>query len=103
LGGEEFAIWLPNVDSDQAYALAEQLRQRIADDHHNNRDLGFALSISVGIAAFSARTHTDIAQWLSAADRALYRAKHLGRNRCERVEAEVSSLRDLAPLSRLVY
>jgi GGDEF domain-containing protein len=92
LGGEEFAIWLPKVTADAALAFAEQLRKRIADDHQQSDidRLGFAVTISIGIAAFSAQTHTDVAQWLSAADRALYRAKHLGRNRCELVEDTLS-------------
>lgn len=83
LGGEEFAIWLPNTDSDDAWTLAEQLRKRIAEDHQRAETLGFTVSASIGIAALPA-TFANSAYWLSAADRALYRAKHLGRNRCER-------------------
>ena len=83
LGGEEFAIWLTNMDSIPALAFAEQLRKRIATDHHQLESLGFPMSVSIGVAALSALAFAESAQWLSAADRALYRAKHLGRNRCE--------------------
>jgi diguanylate cyclase (GGDEF)-like protein len=93
LGGEEFAIWLPNATSDSALNFAEHLRQRIADDHRQpgTDRFEFAMTISMGIAAYATHTRTEVAQWLSAADHALYRAKHLGRNRCELVDGALTA------------
>jgi diguanylate cyclase (GGDEF)-like protein len=81
-GGEEFAIVLPVTDVDGARALAEEIRLkihglRIPHETSPNR----AVTVSLGVA--SVVPHDGLApEWLvAAADRALYRAKHDGRNR----------------------
>jgi diguanylate cyclase (GGDEF)-like protein len=80
LGGEEFAILLRQTDAPGARALAEQLRERLADLRLEVPN-GDALSVtaSFGVASYpSAHTGDEL---LSAADAALYRAKALGKNR----------------------
>ncbi len=78
IGGEEFAVWLPTADEVSALRLAEELRRAIAavpiavPDHP-------ALSITVSIGAASG-TGLGIDEALHRADRAMYRAKHDGRN-----------------------
>jgi diguanylate cyclase (GGDEF)-like protein len=81
-GGEEFAIILPNTDSDGAAMMGERLRAAIEEAPWSER----AITMSVGAA--TATTHTtDLAELLEHADRALYRSKQGGRNRVTLAEA----------------
>ncbi|WP_247875902.1 sensor domain-containing diguanylate cyclase [Azospirillum sp. TSH100] len=81
IGGEEFAIILPETDGNGAFAVAESLRQAVAD---TLIDLGaghsITVTISIGIACLDER-HTSVSDILSRADKALYSAKGSGRNR----------------------
>ena len=81
-GGEEFAVILPNTDLKDALKVAERIRNGIAEvpvPHEETQPKG-NLTISIGVAAFTADRASPIA-FIKAADRALYRAKDLGRNR----------------------
>lgn len=80
IGGEEFAILMPDTTVTQAMMACE--RARAAVDAHvvklsNDNDLH--VSISVGVAIRGCADTPD--SWLSKADQALYRAKEAGRNR----------------------
>jgi diguanylate cyclase (GGDEF)-like protein len=79
LGGEEFAVLLPETDQAQAEVVAERIRASIAGHVLSVHDVQFALTVSVGIAAATASmSGTDAL--LRAADSALYQAKSEGRN-----------------------
>jgi len=80
-GGEEFAILLPAVDADNAIRVAESLREGI-------ERLG-TVTASCGVAAMIPGTDSP-EQLVASADRALYAAKHSGRN-CVRVADETST------------
>ncbi|TPQ27041.1 diguanylate cyclase [Methylomonas sp. EFPC3] len=83
LGGEEFAILLPNTDSIGAMLRAEQYRETVETlkiRHVKNNPLAF-VTISVGVASLQAHAHDHSAILLKAADDALYQAKNQGRNR----------------------
>ena len=80
-GGEEFALLLPNTGRAAAEALAERLRSLIADCKIQSDNIQFQVTISTGVAlAYGEKTLKVL---LEEADRALYRAKELGRNRVE--------------------
>lgn len=79
LGGEEFAILLPNTNEKQASDVAERLRVGLAELRIATRNDFLQFSVSIGVA--ECRSHETIDQTLNRADQALYRAKHLGRNR----------------------
>lgn len=75
-GGEEFLVLLAHVDVEAARAAAERIRARVGVPIE-----GLSVSISVGVAAREAGE--DHESLLNRADRALYRAKGLGRDRVE--------------------
>ncbi len=81
-GGEEFAIILPDTDAQAAYMLAETMRTRVSDlnlPHEKSPDQ--RITVSVGIATMCGAEQYDVPGLINAADRALYAAKHAGRNR----------------------
>ncbi|AYR22189.1 sensor domain-containing diguanylate cyclase [Alcaligenes faecalis] len=79
VGGEEFSIFLPEQDIDQAVQLAERLRILISK---TNSPTGSPITISIGVAHWPihAREQSTV---LKLADKALYTAKRNGRNRVE--------------------
>jgi diguanylate cyclase (GGDEF)-like protein len=80
IGGEEFAIVLPQTLMQSAINMAERLRQAIAG---NGIPLGkeiLSFTASLGVAQFCS-TSKSIDEVMSHADEALYRAKRQGRNR----------------------
>ena len=82
LGGEEFAALLPGTTMVGAYPLAERLRGILMASPVMT-DVGpVSFSVSIGVALFAPDDH-DADAILIRADRALYRAKHRGRNRVE--------------------
>jgi diguanylate cyclase (GGDEF)-like protein len=79
-GGEEFAVLLPEADTQAACERAEQLR-RLVEAATRGRE-GGAVTVSVGVAA-SPGHGTSSAELISRADAALYAAKRAGRNRIQ--------------------
>ncbi|MGH8107648.1 MAG: sensor domain-containing diguanylate cyclase [Arenimonas sp.] len=77
-GGEEFAIVLFGADIDKASAIAERLRQNLADTPLEIEPEPLAVTLSIGVA--SAR-QGSVDELLDAADKALYQAKRTGRNK----------------------
>lgn len=83
LGGEEFALLLPESDTAEATGAAERLRMEIERMRVPSLP-DLRVTASFGVAPFSSDYgFTD--EWLAAADRELYRAKHDGRNRTRTV------------------
>ncbi len=82
LGGEEFAIVLPETSLERACIVAERLRHAAEAAQFNASDGPFNVTISIGVSAPALRD-LDIVPALERADRALYRAKQSGRNRVE--------------------
>ena len=82
VGGEEFAVVLPDADIAEARAFAERVQQRIVEAPLLEGDRRIALTVSIGIAVMNAADTCADAP-LSRSDAALYRAKERGRNRIE--------------------
>jgi diguanylate cyclase (GGDEF)-like protein/PAS domain S-box-containing protein len=82
LGGEEFAILLPQASREGALGLAERVRKVLEDTPLIYNDVPIHVTASVGVTIMS---HTDSStdKTLSRADHALYEAKRNGRNRVE--------------------
>ena len=82
VGGEEFAIVLPNCPAPFGQAVAERVRRRVERAIVNvssNQEL--AVTVSLGGAFVPPWVRSSASLWFERADRELYRAKSRGRNR----------------------
>jgi diguanylate cyclase (GGDEF)-like protein len=87
MGGEEFALLLPETDEHGAYVIAERMRHAVRDAFAPEQ---IALTVSFGVAAYPNHGATGD-QLLRAADQALYVAKELGRDRTAIYRPEVTA------------
>jgi two-component system cell cycle response regulator len=79
-GGDEFTILLPDTPHAVAIEIAERIRKLVEDTlFEAGRDTPFRLSISIGVGTFPQHGR-DRTTLLEVADKAMYRAKSLGRN-----------------------
>jgi two-component system cell cycle response regulator len=83
-GGEEFVIVMPETDAHVAGMVAERLRRSIAGQKFavSKGSKHIDVTISIGLSTME-RKGEPVADLLKRADKALYRAKHAGRNRVE--------------------
>lgn len=81
-GGEEFAILFPGATTTNAQELADRIMSEVGRTHFEGQEQlpSGALTISVGVACFP-EDATNAADFVRAADEALYRAKKIGKNR----------------------
>ena len=97
-GGEEFSVILPGTSSEDAFTVAEQIREAIAIKELIKRSTGEnlgRLTVSIGIA--EAGKNDSPASLIARSDKALYKAKHSGRNLCMIApEEEPSDVSDMA-------
>lgn len=90
-GGEEFVVLLPQADSDHACQIAERIRSSVAESHlemDSGHEIRLTISIGLSMLRIERAESSRIQQaeeMVAAADKALYQAKHGGRNRvvCE--------------------
>jgi diguanylate cyclase (GGDEF)-like protein len=83
-GGEEFALLLIQTQIKPALAIAERIRQTVADARFviaGGTNLGVTLSLGVAMLARGGPSGTSAAALVAEADAAMYRAKNGGRNR----------------------
>ena len=86
LGGEEFALLMPETTADNARIFAERLRATI-ETLDIDAPPKFRVTVSIGVAQFDGDAE-KIEETLARADSALYAAKHGGRNRVAVAEME---------------
>ncbi|WP_448583710.1 GGDEF domain-containing protein [Thermocrinis sp.] len=82
MGGEEFAVLLPNTGLDGARILAERIRSTIANKPVEYDHTIIVVTTSIGVSEFK-NGMESIDELIKEADIALYRAKEGGRNRVE--------------------
>jgi diguanylate cyclase (GGDEF)-like protein len=82
-GGEEFALLLPCTPAQGALQVVETLRRDVAAlaIPHAASSTASLVTFSAGIATYSQERDKSANDFIARADEALYRAKHLGRNR----------------------
>lgn len=78
-GGDEFAVILPEADSEKAFLIAERIRQKVKEVTSLH-----SVSLSFGIASFP-RDSKRPQELLNKADQAMYQAKRKGGNRIEKI------------------
>jgi PAS domain S-box-containing protein len=89
VGGEEFAIILPGIDSTAASRVAGRLHKLLAQAPFVQAGNTICVTVSIGIATMD-RRDASADDTLIRADRALYRAKNNGRNRVELTEFKIA-------------
>lgn len=86
LGGEEFALLLPQTDYLEAQTVAERLRCQLKDLSFKGPKNTFHITVSIGLVMLDKRDQ-DLEMLIARADALLYQAKVMGRNRvCSGVE-----------------
>lgn len=80
-GGEEFTVILPQTDKQEAFLIAERLRQDIEKYHFVHEEIlpHKKLTVSIGISSFPENGNSP-SELIAYSDKALYQAKHKGKN-----------------------
>lgn len=97
MGGEEFAVVLPQTALEDARTMAERMRNSILELRipHVHSTVGKIVTISAGVSASNGNTSPR--EIIASADKALYRAKLAGRNRVECARDVVSDRQPMVP------
>ena len=96
IGGEEFAVLLPATEEADAVEIAERMRREVASSPLLLGEHALSLQVSIGIATLGDGPR-NLHDLLREADRALYAAKHAGRNRCV-ARSSLASVQAALPL-----
>jgi len=84
IGGEEFAVILPDTPLQGAQFVAQQILQAVTDKNILNEEAPLGrISVSIGISCIQPGEMNKLSQWQQAADDALYQAKANGRNQLQ--------------------
>jgi len=82
MGGEEFAVFLPDTERKGAFTSAERLRKAVENvELYSDKGEQVNLRVSIGVSVYDATMEDTIDDLVKRADQALYRAKNQGRNR----------------------
>lgn len=81
-GGEEFAVILPETGIEEALRIAERIRKKVVEEvfYNEEQQPGGDVTLSIGVAELS-KEMDNLDAFIEAADKNLYRAKEMGRNR----------------------
>jgi len=80
-GGEEFVLILPQIDIKGAGIMAERLREKVESHCFSDCSRPINITVSIGVATYPGDGIKNGNDLLKRADNALYKAKHMGRNR----------------------
>ena len=82
-GGEEFAIILPETNELNAVQAAERLREAVKNTEIDYEGRIIKITMSFGVKSFASKSkdsNMDSYSYIRSADKALYKAKKLGRD-----------------------
>jgi diguanylate cyclase (GGDEF)-like protein/putative nucleotidyltransferase with HDIG domain len=100
-GGEEFTIILPNIESNEALEIAENIRNSVAEfGFYGKADMpNKTITISIGVSTypFMAKTKEEL---ITFADQALYKSKTTSRNRVQLYSSVIDDLKSVLSDSR---
>ena len=91
-GGDEFAVLLPDTSLEDAATLAERIREDLLVRSNADEIQRGNAQLSIGVACLVPGAEAKHRDLVAAADKALYKAKHLGRNRTEFAETDAGGL-----------
>lgn len=80
-GGDEFAVLLPDVDTEQAIAIGERVLENVSGGTGDTSDSLIQIPIRISMGVAELRPQGTLDSLIRDADAALYRAKHAGRDR----------------------
>lgn len=81
IGGEEYALLLPNTSSQQAVVVAQRIQKSLVDHEFIlNDNKPIFITVSIGICTISQLACLDRENLYTYADQALYHSKHIGHN-----------------------
>jgi diguanylate cyclase (GGDEF)-like protein len=82
LGGEEFIIALQHTDCEKSQIVANRILKTISELECGEKEK-YSITASIGLSCFNASSQVikkSSEQWIQEADKALYQAKHSGKN-----------------------
>jgi two-component system chemotaxis family response regulator WspR len=79
-GGDEFAVLLPGAGQDQATIIADRVRQSVSGNTADSNDSLIQIPVRISMGVAELKAGGSLMTLIRAADAALYRAKHAGRN-----------------------
>ena len=82
IGGEEFAMLLPETNQNEAIELAERIRKKISDIFFHTQGEAVKITVSIGACQLSL-LENNILSGLNKADKVLYAAKRAGKNQVQ--------------------
>lgn len=103
IGGEEFALLLPDTGNDDALKTAELLRREVQAlaIPHQGRDPGSVVTLSIGVTTAENQETINAEQLVWQADQALYGSKRAGRNTVTAYQDVSSTITRLADVARV--
>ncbi len=88
VGGEEFAVLFPETELDDAMLVLRRIGDALQQEHLTQIAPDFSYTFSAGLASTQEDLLQDCNALMAKADKALYQAKHAGRNRVLRYQEE---------------
>jgi diguanylate cyclase (GGDEF)-like protein len=79
IGGEEFAIILPNASKEEAIEISERILKHTRETDYSFMYKDVSLTVSIGISIY--KNNSSIEAFIKIADENLYEAKYTGRNK----------------------